>query len=172
MIIFIDFLVEGLKLSNSTVVTLEIDQGIMDVIRWIEQGKVNISNFDIVSLMIGRVDLKRSREWYMASVEEFLRVVHKFNGASLILLGVVIPSIDDARWMVTEFLARNNLLQRRCILGSDRYKVEYIRPGKVLLGKGGPVAKCYGPDAKLNEEGILRFRNAIVDKFFSADLAA
>ena len=40
----------------------------------------------------------------------------------------------------------------------------------MLLSKGGPIAKCYGSDARLNKEGINRFGNAIVDKFFLADL--
>ena len=63
MIISIDIVGKGLKLCNSAVVTLEPDQGIMDIISWIE-----------------RIE--------------------------------------------------------RC-----------TRPSKVLLGKGGPITKCYGPEA-------------------------
>ena len=132
---------------------------------------VEIACFDIVSLMIGRRNVRRSKEWYMASVEEFIKVVLRVNSNCLLLLGAVIPGLQDACWMIREFLARNNLLLRRCLEGRDRYRLEYMRPGKVLLSKGGPVPRCYGMDNKLSQEGLKHFRNAIVDKFFSADLA-
>ena len=171
MIIFVDLVAEGLQLANSTVVTLEADQGIMDVIGWIETRRIDISKFDIISLMIGRGDINRSQRWFITAIDEFMLTVNRTNNRALFLLGAAIPGIRDAKWMVAEFLARNSLLQRRCVEGRDRYRVEYTRPGKVRLGKGGPVAKFYGPEAKLNTDGLIKFRDAVMDKFFSADLA-
>ena len=97
MILFVDTLAEGVHLNNSTVVALEPEQGIMDVIGWIEKNILDVAGFDIVSIMVGRGDVKRTKEWFFGCIEEFLTVVRRANENCLILLGAVIPGIDDAR---------------------------------------------------------------------------
>ena len=88
----------------------------------------------------------------------------------LILLGALLPSVADSKLMITEMIARNALLQERCINFHDRRFLEYSRPGKQLLSKGGAVPELFGEDDRLNELGILRLAVALARKFISAKM--
>ena len=103
MILFVDDVADNLGVPNTTVIVLEKEHGIMDVIRWIEVGRFEITGFDIVSIMIGRHDVRRRRSWFKESMEEFITLVKRLNSNALVLIGAVIPAIQDDRDMVREF---------------------------------------------------------------------
>ena len=71
--------------------------------------------------------------------------------------------------MVREFVARNAIIQGRC-MGKERRTMEYTRPGRVLLTRGGPIPKFFDAQGRLNAKGRERFTQALYDKFESADL--
>ena len=142
----------------------------MDIIRWIEAKRFNLADYNIISFMIGRADVNRSRQWFAACMEELLKVATRQNHRALYLLGAVIPAVQDTRFMIKEFVACNVILQNRCHSSRDRFRLEYTRPGKVLLSVGGPLAEMYGEDGRLSARGRIRFMEAIRDKYISANL--
>ena len=156
-------------MENASIVILEPEHGVMDILRWIEKGRFEPHRFDIVSVMIGRADIKRSRSWFMASMEELFTVIGKLNPSVLMLVGALLPSSSDSRVMVRKFVARNSMLQSRCLMAGERRKMEYTRPGKALLMKGGPLPKYYDHEGRLNETGRKVLVQAIQDKYISAD---
>ena len=170
MILFVDNIADLIEVSNTTVVILEREHGLMDVIRWIEGNRFHLQNFDIISFMIGRADLVRSKNWFSATVDELLAVIMQRNDTALYLLGALIPCITDSCGTVRDIVARNAIIQKKCLGISKFRKMEYTRPGKVLLCKGGPVPKFFGQDTRLNEEGRKLFAQAIQDKRVSANL--
>ena len=170
MIFFVDDIADHLELYNASVVILEQDQGFLDIIRWIEAGRFDLARFDVVGLLIGCAELKRSKNWFAACVEELLAVITKVNSSCLVLLGAILPSTVDSRWMVWEFIARNAILQNRVTAGRDRRKLEYARPGRSLLTTGGPVASYFDEDRRLAKLGLQVLTKALLEKFQSADL--
>ena len=169
-LLFIDDVADNLKLYNATVVIIERDQGVIDVLRWIEKGRFLPEDYDIISLMVGRSDARRSVEWFMASIGEFVRTVRQLNNKALILLGAVVPSREDTKAMVESFVLKNAALQDRCKTYKDRRYLEYCRPGRELLAKGGPLEKFYGEDSRLNQLGLKVLAGAIHNKYLSASL--
>ena len=80
------------------------------------------------------------------------------------VFGAVIPSLLNTPQQVREFLARNSLLQRH---SEDRRmirRMSYVRPGRVLLAKGGPVLDFFSPDNKLNDKGRHRLSFALLEE--------
>ena len=158
-------------MPNSHVVVLEKQQGIMDVIRWIEMGRFDMNRFEIVVFLIGRYDIARSRNWFKESVEELIAVVRKISSKALMLWGASLPCLTDSRHMIGEMVARNGWLQQRCKMFRQRKFLEYTRPGKELLAKGGPIQKYYAESGVLNDLGTAKLVVAIMNKFLSASLA-
>ena len=156
MILFVDNIADLLQVSNMTVITLECNHGLMDVIRWIESGCFPLHDFSIVGLMIGRGDLDRSWNWFAACLDELIAVIRRLNARVLLLLGAVLPSILDDRFMVREFVARNGIIQNRCFSARNRSLVKYTRPGCVLLTKGGPIATYFDKEGRLSVKGRER----------------
>ena len=137
-----------------------------------EEGRFHIAKFDVISFMIGRDDLRRSRNWFGAAVDELLAVIALRNSTALALVGAIIPKLDDSRATVREIVATNAVLQTRCWSGNDRQRLEYTRPGKVLLARGGSIQDFFGPDGRLSPAELRAFESAIVDKFQSAGLVS
>ena len=135
MILFVDDVADDLSVPNTTVIVLEKDHGMMDVIRWIEAGRFSVANYDIVSLMIGRGDLKRGRPWFTETLEEVIKVIKHHNNTCLMLMGAVVPARTDSPMDVKEFKARNKVIQDRCLLTNERFRMEYTRPEKLLYQK-------------------------------------
>ena len=92
MIFFVDDVADHLEIYNAAVVVLEGDQELMNVIRWLEENRFEISQFDVIGLLIGRADLSRSRQWFNASLEEMLAVITARNASALILVGAFVAS--------------------------------------------------------------------------------
>ena len=103
--------------------------------------------------MIGHGDLDRSRNWFAACLDELIAVIRRLNARVLLLLGAVLPSILNDRFMVREFVARNGIIQNRCFTVRNRSLVEYTRPGHVLLIKGGPIATYFDKEGRLSVKG-------------------
>ena len=99
------------------VLILEKTQGLMDVIHWIEIGRFDLSQFGIIRFMVGRVDRVRSKNWFMASVEDLMRLVFSRNLTTLQLWGAVIPSVDDDKAAVRDFVDKNAALQKKMFNG-------------------------------------------------------
>ena len=169
-LLFIDDVADHLRLPNTTVIVLERDQGLMDVLRWIESQRYNVAEYNIIGLMVGRADAVRSLDWFIASVSEVIQGIVKRNPKALQLWGAVIPSPLDDRVMVRKFVDKNAALQKRCLNGTDRKRLEYTRSGKVLLTKGGPIQEFYGKDHRLNQIGLKKLAMAITRKFGTAGL--
>ena len=124
----------------------------MDIIRWIETGTVQIRNYDLVVVSVGRADVVRSRSWFLEIVEELLQVTKCLHPVVQVVVGAMIPSVLDTPQQVREFLARNSLLQKKSEDHSACHKMWYICSGKVLLMKGGPVIDFFSHDQHLNEK--------------------
>ena len=106
----------------------------------------------------------------MACLEELITTISKVNSSALVLLGALLPSMCDSRWMVKEIIARNQILQKQALSSKDRKHFEYSRPGKVLLMKGGLIPTFFDEEGWLVQVGHLALSQAILDKFASADL--
>ena len=132
----------------------------------------DLTQFKVIVLLTGRYDLRRSREWFRLSLEEFISLVRKMQPEIVLLLCASLPSVTDTKKMIGEMIARNALLQDRCKLVRNRVLFEYSRPGKCLLAKGGPVPYYYSNDAKLSKLGVLKLSVALSVKFISASLAS
>ena len=91
-----DDVADHLMIPNSTVVILERDQGIMDLISWVEGSTFNLTDYSIFERMVSRVDVKRSANWFRESVD-LLKLVKGINPKMLLLLGAVIPAWDDTK---------------------------------------------------------------------------
>ena len=159
-LVFVDDVADLIEVSHATVVVLEKEHGIMDIIRWIEAGRIQTRNFGLVMFLIGRGDIKHSRAWLIASFRELFAVILSHNKEAQLALGAVIPSIQDSTADVREFLARNSVLHKTFGKNGDN-SVTFCRPGKVLLAKGGPVANFFGLDGHLNFRGRRRLVAAI-----------
>ena len=170
MILFVDDVADLLEIYNASVVVLEKVQGIMDVIHWVEKGRFDLKEFDVVGIMVGRSDAKRSTEWFMSSVEEFIHLVRRLNPTALILLGAVVPSVIDTKEMINSFVRKNAALQERNFARRDGRFLEYTRSGRDLVAKGGVLRHLYGEDDCLNKQGRLIMGKAIAVKFTSAGL--
>ena len=72
--------------------------------------------------------------------------------------------------MIESFVWKNRNLMERCNQGLDCKSLEYTRPGRNLLTKGGPVKDFYGEDGRLNDAGLKVLERPFVDKFDSAQL--
>ena len=99
-----DDIADHLEIFNALVVMFEKNHGIMDVIRWIESHQFQLENFDIISFMIGRADVKHSRQWFTACVDELLLVCNRMNHLALVLLGAAIPLLHDTKFMIKRVL--------------------------------------------------------------------
>ena len=91
----------------------------------------------------------------MACLEELIATISKVNSSALVLLGVLLPSMRDSRWMVKEIIARNQILQKRALGFKDCKHFEYSRPGKVLLMKGGLILTFFNEEGRLVQAGCL-----------------
>ena len=158
-LVFVDDVADQLQVEHATVVVLEKDHSVMDIIRWIETGTVQVRNYDVVVCIVGRADVSRSRGWFLESIEEFRRAMSKLHPQVVVVAGAVIPSVLDTIPHVKEFLARNSLLQKKAEEVFRRWW--YIRPGRVVLVKGSPVLDFFGRDNRLNEKGRQRIGLAL-----------
>ena len=169
MLLFVNDVADLIQLHSTTVITLELQHGLMDVIHWIEPNRFPMVDFDIISLMVGRGEITHSGPFFTACLDEVIRVLRKKNSSALLLLGAVIPSMRDDHRMVREFVTRNAIIQGRC-MGKERRTMEYTIPGRVLLTRGGPIPEFFNSQGRLNDKGCERFTQAVYDKFESVDL--
>lgn len=94
-LVFVDDVADQLEVEHATVVVLEKDHGVMDIIRWIEIGTVQIRNYDLVVVLVGRADVVRSRSWFFEIVEELLHVTKCLHPVVQVVVGAMIPSVLD-----------------------------------------------------------------------------
>ena len=92
MILFVNDITDNLAVYKAKVVVLERDQGLSDVLKWIQNGTVVVEGFKMVILMLRRADLQRSDAWYGQNIDLFIHTVREINLSCFILLGDLIPS--------------------------------------------------------------------------------
>ena len=66
--------------------------------------------------MFGRADLVCSCNWYQALLKELIAVITIKNPSAMLLMGAVIPAIQDTKVMVHELVARNVILQKKVLV--------------------------------------------------------
>ena len=101
MILFVNDITDNLAVYKAKVVVLERDQGLSDVLKWIQNGTVVVEGFKMVILMLRRADLQRSDAWYGQNIDLLIHTVREINLSCFILLGDLIPSTVDSKVMVS-----------------------------------------------------------------------
>ena len=163
IIAFVDPLAKGFRAQSTAVFTMRPQEGFKELGEILRLGKVNISGFKIVALLIGRADLWIDNTRFENSLQHCISAIQDLNPKAIILLAATLPGPGDPRALIDTSNYRSVVMAR---LAAKYAKLEFSKPGKRLIRKpGGAIKEFYDENRCLTAQGLLQ-----VQKCFEAKI--
>ena len=165
ILVFIDSLAARFVFEDAGVFPCSRAEGFGQLAQKLQQ--ITVRGYKLIILLLGRADVWETDKVFFEAVNKVLYELKNQNAKAIVVLGASLPSVLDSKAMVNMFIFRNDKLAARC---SDNPRWEHARPGKQLLGKGGPIEEYYDEYGNLNELGSNVVSRALERKICSAKL--
>ena len=137
---FVDGIASGLNMDDAQTVQLRAQDGFQEVAEMVNSGKVRVQGFQVIVLLCGRADLWQADKSFKIGVGMCLSALQVANNKAMIVLTGTLPSPGDERRVVRTAIYRNSYLSQ---LSNEGPRVEFSKPGRMLLQTGGPIAGLF-----------------------------
>ena len=153
--------------DDTTVFTLQLQEGFADVTTLIREDKLSIERFAVIILLCGRADFWENDRTFKYSVQTCLDEIHSRNPTAITVLTATLPGLGDNIRVVRTAGYRNGYLSQ---LAHEASWLEFSKPGKQLLTPRGPAEDFYDEFYNLNDAGLDVVRRGIEAKVRCAKL--
>ena len=164
IVVFIDGLAAGFVFEDARVYLFSKAEGYPELALKLHRKEISVRGYKLIVVLLGRADVWDTDRKFFEAVDKVVKEIYNQNEKAIIVLGASLPLIADSKTMVNTFVFRNDKFAAR----SPR--LEHARPGKQLLGQGGPIADYYDEYGNLNELGSDVISRALERKIFSAKI--
>ena len=167
ILVLVDGLAAGFVFDNARIFLCSRAEGFAQLAMKVRDQQITVCGYKLIILLLGRADVWETDKVFFEAVNKMLYELKNQNAKAIVVLGASLPSVLDSKAMVNTFIFRNDKLAARC---SENPRWEHARPGKHLLGKGGPIEEYYDEYGNLNELGSDVVSRALERKISSAKL--
>ena len=165
--IFVENMAANLVLSKATTHALHSQDGFQEIADLITKGICNISNFNVIILLLGRADLWSSDRVFRTSLAACLAAIRKVNLHAFIVMCAIIPAPGDTLDLRKTAGYRHGYMS---YLAGDSNRLEFSKPGKHLLQGGSAIKHFYDGEACLTERGLDIIARALEAKIRCASV--
>ena len=119
ILIIADGIAGNLMLDSATVFTLQLQEGFREVSILIQEGKLSVSRFNVIVLLLGRADLWELDRDFKRHVQICIDSIKNANVFATLVLTATLPSPGDTMKVVRTANYRNGHLSQMAPRGRE-----------------------------------------------------
>ena len=167
ILLIIENIAADIVMPNSRVFALKRNEGLLQIAKMLEVGRVDIKPYKFIVLLCGKTDLKEPNAVFKEGLHKVLKLIDDQNPFAITVLTAALPMPGDSKFSIRTSGYRSGYMAR---LAEELDRVEFSKPGKRLLKPGGVILEYFDHFGNLNVKGSEQVSKGLVAKFTCAKL--
>ena len=140
---------------------IEENRGLGDIGNMLVYGNLDIRQYKIIFMLVGRHDLHKATEDYMDSFRHCIDEIRNRNDSAVIVLSPAVLTPTDEKTIRNIGHGRGIAM---ALFVHENIGFGFCRPGKILLEQNDPLAMYYNSNGNITDEGLGLIRAQLDEK--------
>ena len=167
ILIIAENIATDMLMPNSSIFALKRNEGLPQIAKMLETGRIDIKPYKFLVLLCGKTDLKEPDMVFKEGLHKVLKLIDEQNPLAITVLTAAIPTPGDSTIVIRTSGYQSGYMAR---LAEELDRIEFSKPGKRLLKPGGVILEYFDQFGNLNVRGLEQISKGLVAKFTCAKL--